>query len=162
MNRPNGSPRPLELPLITLPDAHPCHACGQCCTYVAVEIDAPTAFDDYENIYWYTAHRGVSVYVDWDGDWYIEFQAVCEHLTPERTCGVYSVRPKMCSDFSSDECEITTRERAWKYRFETPDEFFSWFREKRPASFARFLKRRRQLLRKRGASPRDALLPQPR
>jgi hypothetical protein len=161
MDRLNGSLRPLELPLVELPRAHPCHACGQCCTYVAVQIDSPTAFDDYENIYWYIAHRGVSVYVDWEGDWYIEFATVCEHLTPERTCGAYAQRPKMCSEFSSDECEVTTKERAWKVRFQTPDEFYGWFREKRPASFARYMKRRRQLLRKRGNGG-EPLLPPPR
>jgi Fe-S-cluster containining protein len=161
MTRTNGSRLPLELPLITLPGAHPCHACGQCCTYVAVQIDSPTSFEDYENIFWYTAHRGVSVYIDWEGDWYIEFETVCEHLTAERTCAVYAERPKMCSDFSPDECEVTTKERAWKYRFETPERFFEWLERKRPASFARYLKRRRQLLRKRG-NPIDRLLPGPR
>jgi Fe-S-cluster containining protein len=130
----------LELPLLELPSVHPCHACGACCHYVAVEIDNPTAFKDYDNIHWYLTHRAVSVYVDWEGDWFIEFETVCEHLTNNGTCGIYEDRPHMCSDFSWEECEKTTQERAWKYRFQTQDEFVIWHREKRPKSFARYVK----------------------
>jgi Fe-S-cluster containining protein len=82
----------------------------------------------------------VSVYVDWEGDWFIEFETVCEHLTNNGTCGIYEDRPHMCSDFSWEECEKTTQERAWKYRFQTQDEFVIWHREKRPKSFARYVK----------------------
>jgi len=112
----SGAAGDLELPLVALPTSHPCHECGKCCHYIAVEIDRPTAFRDYENIYWYLTHRNVCVYIDWEGDWFIEFATPCDHLTEAKTCGVYEERPKICSEFSWDECEETTQERAWKYR----------------------------------------------
>ncbi len=139
----------LELPLLALPSAHPCHECGACCTYIASEIDNPTCFTDYDHIHWYLVHRGVSVYIDLDGDWFLEFETVCEHLTPEKTCGTYEERPQICSDFSWDECEKTTQEHAWKYRFETQEEFLIWHRERRPRSFARYAKARKKLKTKR-------------
>ena len=141
---------PLELPILkNLPTVHPCHDCGHCCTYLAIEIDAPTGLEDHEHIHWYLTHRGVSVYVDWESDWFVEFQTVCEHLTDKKTCGIYEDRPKICSDFSWDECEKTTGERAWKYRFLTPDDYIEWHREKRPKSYGRFLKARARMKRRR-------------
>jgi len=139
----------LELPLLNLPSVHPCHNCGECCNYVAVEIDNPQTFKDYENVFWYLTHRHISVYVDWEGDWFIEFETPCEHMTAGKTCGIYETRPHMCSDFSWNECEKTTQERAWKHRFETPETFFEFMRDKRPKQFARYAERRGRMLRKR-------------
>jgi hypothetical protein len=76
---------PLELPLIDLPSAHPCYGCAACCRYVAVEFDPPTVPRDYDQIHWYLTHRDVSVYIDWEGDWYVEFKTLCEHLTARPT-----------------------------------------------------------------------------
>jgi Fe-S-cluster containining protein len=139
----------LELPLVQLPSAHPCHGCGECCHYVAVEIDKPSAFRDYDHVFWYLAHRGVTVYVDWEGGWFLEFETVCENLTPAKTCGIYEQRPYICSSFSWEECERNSKEQAWKYRFRTPDEFFEWLRETRPRSFERYAKQRRRVLNER-------------
>jgi Fe-S-cluster containining protein len=137
--------------LLDLPARHPCHACGECCEYVAVEIDKPSAYQDYDHIFWYLTHRSVSVYVDWEGGWFIEFATVCEHLTPGRTCGIYEERPRICSSFSWEECEKNAGERAWKYRFEKPDQFFEWLHDKRPKAFERYTKQRRSVLQKRAA-----------
>jgi len=139
----------LDLPLASLPGSHPCNECGQCCSYLAIEIDKPTAFQDYDHIHWYLVHRNVSVYIDWEGDWYVEFRTVCEHLTPAKTCGIYHERPKICSSFSWDECEVTTGGSAWKYRFETYPEFLEWMKSKRPMQYDRYAKRRRKLVAER-------------
>lgn len=143
----------LDLPLVELPGTHPCNECGECCRYVAVEIDAPTAFRDYDYIHWYLIHRDVSVYEDWDGAWFIEFLTACEHLTPARTCGIYHERPKICSSFSWDECEVKTREPAAKHRFDTYEQFLAWLERRRPKQFARYQAKRRELVaqRKKGA-----------
>lgn len=161
MSKPNGKEveandrKKLELPMLALPGAHPCHDCGSCCNYVAVEIDNPTGFKDYEQIYWYLTHGKVAVYVDWEGDWYIEFATVCEHLNEAKACGIYQERPWICSDFSSDECEKTTNEPAFKYRFETPEELSTWHRERRPRSYERYVRARKKFLAQRsGSAPR--------
>jgi len=74
---------------------------------------------------------------------------VCEHLTEARTCGVYHDRPKMCSDFSFEECEKTTGESAWQVRFTKPDELWAYLQEKRPRNYASYVKNRERLIRKR-------------
>ncbi len=136
----------LELPLLLLPNAHPCSGCGDCCTYVAVRIGSPRTNTDYDHIHWYLSHRGVAVYIDWDGDFYLEFQTRCEHLTPERTCGIYRERPEICAEFSWDECEKATGELGHKVRFDTPAQFTTWFGERRPRAFARYIAFRREKL----------------
>jgi len=157
MSKPNGKDRTqsngedlaggpaLELPLLDLPGSHPCHECGECCHYIAIEIDNPTAFVDHDHIYWYLSHRDVTVYVDWEGDWFIEFTTVCEHLSEQMTCGVYEDRPQLCSEFSWDDCEKTSGERAWKVHFRTPEEYHDWHRAKRPRSFERYQAWRKKL-----------------
>jgi hypothetical protein len=74
---PTRSAAPLELPLVQLPSAHPCSSCGECCTYIATQIDDPQSFRDYDQIHWYLTHENVQVYVDWEGDWYLEFLTRC-------------------------------------------------------------------------------------
>lgn len=137
---------PSELPLLSLPSSHPCEGCAECCRYVALEIDNPTTPKDYDHIFWYLTHRDVAVYIDWEADWYVEFQTRCEHLTDFGTCGIYRERPHICSDFSWDTCERTTREPAARYRFEKAEDFFAWLEKRRPRSHARYLAFRRELL----------------
>jgi Fe-S-cluster containining protein len=139
----------LELPLVSLPGSHPCSDCAQCCRYIATQIDDPSAFRDYENIYWYLAHRDVSVYIDHDGDWYLEFRTVCKHLSPSNTCGIYAERPKICEDYSFEECEVTTREPGYRERFESHAQLLDWLRVKRPKAFQRYMRKRRELLKRR-------------
>ena len=141
----------MELPLLALPATHACTNCGECCTYLAVEIDQPTSFADLEHVFWYLAHRNVAVYIDWEGDWFIEFRTVCEHLSEAKACGIYEERPKICSEFSWNECARTTGERAWKYHFDAPDAFFKWLEEKQPSRYEKYMKGRRKLLDSRRA-----------
>jgi Fe-S-cluster containining protein len=143
--------RSRELPLVNLPSAHPCSDCAQCCRYIATQIDDPTSFRDYENIYWYLTHRDVCVYIDHEGDWYLEFRSVCRHLAPSGTCEIYAERPKICEDYSWEECEVTTREPGYRQRFESHRELLDWMQEKRPKAFARYMRKRRELLKKRAA-----------
>jgi Fe-S-cluster containining protein len=142
----------LELPLVNLPGSHPCADCAQCCRYIATQIDDPTAFKDYENIFWYLAHRDVSVYIDHEGDWYLEFRTLCRHLTPSATCEIYAERPLICEDYSFEECEVTTREPGYRTRFESHEQLLDWLRERRPKAYQRYMRRRRELVRRRAAA----------
>jgi uncharacterized protein len=144
----------LELPLVNLPKAHPCAGCGDCCTYVATQIDDPHTFAQYENVHWYLTHENVGVYIDFDGDWYIEFQTKCRHLTAEKTCDIYETRPLVCSEFSFLDCERNTGEQAWKYYFKSQEDLVEFLRTKRPRAYERYQRKRRELLQKRKASVR--------
>ena len=147
----------LELPLLSLPGVHPCSGCGECCTYIATQIDDPSTFKEYENIYWYLTHENVGVYIDWDGDWYLEFQTKCRNLTEARTCGIYVDRPRVCSDFSWTDCERNSKEQGWKHYFKSYEDLLGFMQARRPKAFARYARKRREMLRarERSAAPRS-------
>lgn len=104
--------------------APPCHECdAKCCRYVAMEIDRPTCKRDYDHIRWYLLHKNIHIFIDYEGDWYIEFATPCERLTPNSLCGKYEDRPRICRTHGSDgdSCEHT--EQAWRQMFKTIEEF---------------------------------------
>lgn len=118
---------------------HPCFDCAQCCRYVAIEIDAPTAMHEYDYLIWYLVHPGVSVFVDFDGGWFVKFETRCRHLEPTGMCGIYETRPVICREFDHNECERQLGdEPADKWLSTNSDEFLSWFERQRPKAFRRF------------------------
>jgi hypothetical protein len=134
---------------------HPCFQCVQCCSYVAIEIDAPTSMKEYDYIVWYLVHRDVSVFVDWEGSWFIMFETRCEHLDSRGLCDRYSSRPAICKDFDWRECENRLREEpADKWLFETSDQFLRWLEKRRPKAFQRF---QRYMLEKHGSAKEEEL-----
>jgi len=150
LNDASGRPSvTLDLPLVSLPGAHPCSGCGACCTYVATQIDNPTTFRQYENVYWFLTHENIGIYIDWDGDWYLEFQTRCKHLTDERTCGIYVDRPLVCSDFSWTDCERNSGLQGWKHYFKSYEDLLGFMQAKRPKAFARYVAKRTALLKER-------------
>jgi Fe-S-cluster containining protein len=112
---------------------------------VAIEIDTPTTMKEYDYIVWYLYHQGISVFVDWEGDWFVKFETRCEHLTKEGLCDVYASRPAICKDFDWRECENRVRsEPADKWLFENAEQFLRWFEDRRPKTFQRFQEFMRQ------------------
>ena len=83
-----------------------CERCtGKCCRYIALPIEEPKTRDDFDYIRWYLTHQDVSVFVE-NGDWYIMMQRECQYLLPDHRCGIYLQRPKICREYSTDECEF--------------------------------------------------------
>ncbi len=89
-----------------------CNSCGaKCCKYVAMELDCPEELEDFQNIRWYLAHENISVYVEEDGVWNIEFITPCKYLDGEK-CSIHEgfvknsevLRPQICKDFTIDQC----------------------------------------------------------
>lgn len=100
---------PIGLPLLPdgrrgLPPGNPCDGCDHCCRYVALPISTPRTRRDFEEIRWYVLHQNVSVYIDWDGDWMIQFDSPCEWLKDGR-CVHYELRPQICRDHDPAGCE---------------------------------------------------------
>src|SRR3990172_4701469 len=117
-----GPPRPprpaVGLPLLPtgryqLPTENPCEGCDHCCRYVALPIAAPRTKRDFDEIRWYVLHENVSVYVDREGDWMIQFQTTCHWLKGGR-CTHYALRPSVCRDFDPADCERYAPEPAEK------------------------------------------------
>ncbi|MEW6358303.1 MAG: YkgJ family cysteine cluster protein [Planctomycetota bacterium] len=109
-----------------------CRTCGgKCCRYVAVEIDKPQTEADFDDIRWYVAHENVSVFIE-DGDWYINFDAACRHLTPDNRCAIHNHKPRICTTHSADDCEEGEGESA-RVELRTPEEVEA-FIARRPAA----------------------------
>ncbi|HEU4335670.1 MAG TPA: YkgJ family cysteine cluster protein, partial [Candidatus Eisenbacteria bacterium] len=107
---PMRPPRPpIGVPLLqdgryALPEGNPCAGCDHCCRYVAVEIPKPRTKLDFDNIRWYVLHQNVSVTVDWEGNWLVQFDTPCEWLRDGR-CTHYELRPEICREYDPKECE---------------------------------------------------------
>ena len=103
-----------------------CGECGAaCCRYVALQIDVPTCKRDYDNIRWYLLHRGVRVFVDHAGDWYVEFESECTALASGHRCARYEDRPQICREHGEDgsACEFMPGGEPYKVRFSAIEEF---------------------------------------
>ncbi len=109
-----------------------CEDCdSECCRYVALEIDKPTCKRDYDNIRWYLLHKGVSVFVDHEGGWNIEFQTVCEKLGEDGYCRYYEQRPRICREHGVVQtCEFHSETDPHKARFETEEEFTAYLKSR--------------------------------
>lgn len=102
-----------------------CSYCtAQCCRYFALPIDAPTTWDDFDNMRWYIMHGRTSIFVD-DGTWFLLVYGDCKNLMPDNRCGIYLTRPKICRAYSTDNCEygnmgcydkfFESQEQLWEY-----------------------------------------------
>jgi Fe-S-cluster containining protein len=96
------------------------HCTAKCCRYFALPIDTPTERQDFDYIRWYLLHHGATVFVD-EGTWYLLVYSTCRHLQADHRCGIYEVRPQICRDYTTDNCEY---EDDWVYDqyFETPEQ----------------------------------------
>jgi len=119
-----------ELPV--LPTKTPtCEGCvAHCCRYISIEIDRPEAKWQYDQVRWMLLHDGISVGVDEQNDWYVEIQARCGELDDRNLCRSYLTRPKLCEDYSNEECPVWSAAPAYKLEFRTADEFTAWLDER--------------------------------
>ena len=114
------------------------HCTARCCHYFALPIDTPVDRNDYDNIRWYLLHGTVSVFVD-DGSWYLLIHNTCDQLDDAGRCGIYQTRPKICRDYSTDNCEYDN-DACYERLFEQPeqiDEFAAALLGRRAALAAR-------------------------
>ena len=94
---------PALLPLVKQSE-HPCHGCAKCCLYVAIEIDSPTSMTEYDHVLWYLYHESVSVFVDWEGQWFVKFDTRCK--TSTAVCG-YTEPSAICKEFAGASARTT-------------------------------------------------------
>jgi Fe-S-cluster containining protein len=107
-----------------------CTDCARCCTYVAVEIEAPERLRPATDVLWFLSRPRVRVYVDGRQQWLVEFQARCSHLGPDRRCRIYARRSHICRAFEETSCEVNS---AGGRTFRTQREFLAYLAEERPA-----------------------------
>jgi len=100
------------------------HCTGKCCRYFCLPIDTPTTWDDFDSIRWYLAHRGSLVYVE-KSTWYLLVFSKCDYLLPDNRCGIYLNRPKICREYTTDDCEYDS-EWGFDKIFETPEQIWEY------------------------------------
>ena len=121
-----------------LPMDPQCARCGaKCCSYFCFQIDEPGTFEDYENIRWFLLHRGVSVHIDDQDDWYISIANECTRLGDDGKCGIYENRPRICRTYQTDGCDFTNGDYEYKELFETPEAFEAYARRRFGARYDR-------------------------
>jgi Fe-S-cluster containining protein len=100
------------------------HCSGKCCKYFSLAIDVPSTWDDYDAIRWYLAHGETMIYVD-KGTWYLLVGTRCKYLSRDNRCGVYMNRPKICQEYTTDDCEYDTD---WTFEkvFETAEQIWEY------------------------------------
>jgi len=102
-----------------------CDYCtGKCCRYFSLPIENPTSWNDYDTIRWYLAHGGTVVYVE-KRQWYLLVLTRCNYLRNDNRCGIYLNRPKICRDYTTDNCEY---DNDWSFEklFETPEQIWEY------------------------------------
>ncbi len=104
------------------------HCTGQCCRYLALPIDAPEDREEFDDIRWYLLHKGVSVFVE-DGEWYLYLAADCRHLLPDHRCGLYETRPRICRQYTTENCDYHSGEYGWEQHFTCPEHLDEYARE---------------------------------
>lgn len=104
---------------------------SKCCRQISVQVDTPTARQDFQNLLWFLAHDGVSIFVD-DGDWYVSMETSCGFLEPNGLCGIYEFRPQICSDFSAEECD-RDEDTQYELLFDRYEELYAYVMVRFPA-----------------------------
>ncbi len=99
----------------------PCHYCNaRCCRYIALPFDRPENYEEFDFVRWFLSHRGMSLFLDGE-IYYLLAQTPCRYLDQENRCTVYSRRPQICRDYSSQSCEYG-EENPYEGYFEHPDQ----------------------------------------
>lgn len=106
-----------------------CDKCaGLCCRYLALPIETPTTRGDFEDIRWYLAHEGISIFVE-DDEWYINISTRCRFLGPDHRCDIYEVRPKICRRYQDDHCDYHSGDYGYDKHFTTLEQLESYMTE---------------------------------
>lgn len=107
-----------------------CDGCtGLCCQYFALPIETPEDKEDYDDIRWYLCHKSITVFVE-EGDWYININNKCRHLTKDNECAVYNKRPKICRGYSHKDCDYTEGEYDYELHFTDDKQMAEYIRIK--------------------------------
>jgi Fe-S-cluster containining protein len=100
------------------------HCTGKCCRYFCLPIDTPTTWEDYDSIRWYLAHGQTVVYVEKE-TWYLVVLTRCKYLARDNRCAIYLDRPKICREYTTDNCEYDS-DWAVDLIFESPEQLWEY------------------------------------
>ncbi|MBL8879021.1 MAG: YkgJ family cysteine cluster protein [Phycisphaerales bacterium] len=118
------------------------HCTAVCCRYIALPIDKPMTTKDFDDVRWYLLHEGVMVFVE-DGDWYISVATSCRHLRADHMCGIYETRPRICRDYTTENCDYHSGDYNWQFHFSCPEHLDEYLRMHPPLSARKGAKTKR-------------------
>ncbi len=106
-----------------------CDQCSAlCCRYFVLEIDTPQTRRQYDDIRWYLVHQNVFVFIE-KRKWYLGIYSRCKHLQPDNRCGIYDTRPRICRDYSTDNCDYHGGEYDWQVLFSSAEQLAAYAEE---------------------------------
>lgn len=98
-----------------------CEFCnGKCCRYIALPIEKPTTYEEFDETRWYLLHEKTSVFVE-DGSWFLLVHTPCRALDDKNRCRIYETRPQICREYSTAKCEYDDL-FLFEQFFETPEQ----------------------------------------
>lgn len=98
-----------------------CDYCtAKCCHYFALPFDTPEDRQDFDYLRWFLLHERASAFTD-DDTWYLLVHTTCQFLRPDNRCGIYEIRPQICRDYSTDNCEYD-EDAVYDRYFERPEQ----------------------------------------
>ena len=122
-----------------------CDQCSAlCCRYFVLEIDTPETRRAYDDIRWYLIHENVFVFIE-KKKWYLGIYSRCKHLQTDNRCGIYQTRPKICREYSTDNCDYHGGEYDWDILFSSAEQLEQYGKEKLAEARAKARKRTQKL-----------------
>ncbi len=120
-----------------------CDRCSAlCCRYFSLGIDTPETPEDFDNLRWYLSHEAVHIFVE-DGDWYLSVQTPCKHLQADNRCGIYEDRPKICRQYSTDNCDYHVGSYDYEHYFTTPQQLEAYAQSALGKRYAKYVLKQR-------------------
>ena len=116
MNKPRQVQRSELKPGETLCD----YCSAKCCRYFSLSIDRPNTAADFDYLRWYLLHEHATIFVE-DDAWYLLVHTKCKQLQSDNRCGIYETRPKICRNYTTDQCEYDDSYTFDRY-FETAEQ----------------------------------------
>lgn len=99
-----------------------CKDCtAECCKHIAVPIEDPSSFEDFQRIADYLQHPNITVYCDEEKEWLVEFRTRCSQLDGNR-CRIWGTDryPKICGEYKMSDCVMNVPGPYWTVLFDTP------------------------------------------
>ena len=119
-------------------DIEKCENCGECCNHIAIEIDKPKDFDEFTEIIWYLMHENITVGIDHEDDWYIEFKTPCKARINGK-CEIYNLRPQICRDYTAEDCELHGEGSSWKNEWKSREDFLAYLKIHNPEIYEKVM-----------------------
>jgi uncharacterized protein len=138
-----------------------CDQCSAlCCRYFVLEIETPETRRQYDDIRWYLVHQNVFVFIE-KKKWYLGVYARCKHLQDDNRCGIYDTRPKICREYSTDNCDYHGGEYDWTVLFSSAEQLAAYAEEQLAQRAARLRKQRLRDQRDKTRKPQPAIARKP-